>query len=399
MTARTPARPHYDAVVDLYPPQTIAECIYGLVKLTYDVSTGSCVLADPVALEHDLRNPDIDPPLKPGSDFWLHKQATDIVVLGSAHSPFPVSEMKVSLTVGDRRKSIAVIGRRLVRRDHRGNLSFSSPEPFSSMQLGWRQAYGGCDRTVEYEPPTTLAEHLRLMGDHPGLYPRNPLGHGYVVHARAADGVELPNVEHPRQRLHPENLVVADPCRWYLQPVPVGLGWTFPIMFPRYVYLGTDAWFPAPNDQRLPEIRSGQISPDDLDPTRVHDCELPSAYFQEAPFDQQFVDLRPGTPIAVRGMHPSGKPVSFHLPPPPRTILELEGRVQTIRPVLTNLVIEPEREQVSCTYLAVTTKMHRAFIPGIHGHIPLSLRVEDDDPIVYDTPVPIRTQVLEASRS
>lgn len=51
---------------------------------------------------------------------------------------------------------------------------------------------------------------------------------------------------------------------------------------------------------------------------------------------------------------------------------------------------------MTLTYAASTDHLHRVFIPGVHGKIPLSVRVEGDRAIEYVTPVPVREQVLRA---
>lgn len=98
--------------------------------------------------------------------------------------------------------------------------------------------------------------------DHPGLYPRNPFGKGYVVHPEMPDNeVELPNLEDPSDRLTPEHFFVRDPKLWFQQPLPWCLDWSSALMCRRYVWLGADAWFLAPEDALLPEVRRGLLPP------------------------------------------------------------------------------------------------------------------------------------------
>ena len=48
-----------------------------------------------------------------------------------------------------------------------------------------------------------------------------------------------------------------------------------------------------------------------------------------------------------------------------------------------------------------TAEMPRAFIPGIHRRIPLAIRIDDDAPLVYETPLTVKERIErgEAERS
>src|ERR1035437_3273348 len=97
--------------------------------------------------------------------------------------------------------------------------------------------------------------------DHPGLYPRNPVGKGYLVLPDPIEGVELPNLEDPADLLTPERLVTRQPELWFRQPLPWCFEWTVGLTFPRCLYLGLDAWFPAPDGAPLGEVQRGYIPP------------------------------------------------------------------------------------------------------------------------------------------
>jgi hypothetical protein len=399
---RKPARPNYDAIVDLHPPGDFPSLAYGLVKLTYRISSGTCLLIPAEPLFHDIRDPEIKPRLAPGSEFWPFKYQTDVVVRGAAHAPGgkPVTNMQVSVTVGKATKRIQVWGQRRITWAGRGKPVFGEPERFDRMPIIYENAYGGCDGRVPVsQSPLTVADIERLQSDHPGMYPRNPFGKGYIVLPDPVPGLQLPNLEDPDDLLTPERFVVGDPARWHRQPLPMGFGYTNPLMFPRFVYLGLDAWFTPPDDSSLAEVRQGwipanyrQICGTKVDPTR----SPPAPYYQEASLGLVFPPLASETPMVVRGMNPEQPELAFALPPTPRMAIEIEDQRQNLKTQLCNVLIEPFKNQVSVVYVVRTGKLPRVFIPGIHGYIPLSLIVENDAPIVYETPPTIRDRLKAA---
>ncbi len=156
-----------------------------LVKRTYDLGTnGQCCLAEeqlPLDTRH-LR--------KPGGPAWAaepdvvpYKVATDFLVFGKAYAPGGhCTQMDVSVQMEKRGKTIRVFGDRKCSHRGNGSPSFSKPEPFESMPLDYNKAYGGVDFTVSFPTkPTTFGELLSRLGQHPGAYPRNRQGKGYVV--------------------------------------------------------------------------------------------------------------------------------------------------------------------------------------------------------------------------
>lgn len=397
---RDPVRSHYDAVVDLYPPDGVPDAAYGLVKFTYDVTTGGARLVEADPLLHDFRQDDVEYPLLPGSDFHFYKQATDVVVLGSAHPPGgdPVTSMRVSVEVGERRLDVQVYGPRIVEWTPRGNPRIGAPEPFEEIPMVWEEAYGGADQRVAVEPePETPADLMILEYDHPGLYPRNPFGKGYVVKRDPIEGIPLPNLEDPNDLLTDDRLLVGEPELWYRQPRPTALSWTHPLMFPRTMYMGAQSWHPAPDDERLPEVSRGLLQPG-FRQRYLEDRDTPAPadpFYQEAHPELVFGDLPPGTPVEVRGMHPEGRSVRFEVPPRPRLELEIEGDRRQLPPRLTQVLVEPERQQMAVTYSVSTSELPRKFVPGLHGHIPLALHVHGDDPVRYETPPTIRERLAE----
>lgn len=398
--SQQPVRSHYDAVVDLYPiGRNIPTMAYSLVKLVYRIEGQVCKLTEAEPLFHDIRDPDIQPRLLPGSDFWTTKLTTDVVVRGSAFSPFgnPVDSMLVSVSVGNRSKKIRVFGERVASWTPSSRPMFSPPEAFTEIPLTYSNSYGGIDARVSIsDKPLTEMEKIRIQADHPGLYPRNPFGKGYIVLPDAAEDVSLPMLEDPEDLLTPDRLIVDDPKKWYHQPMPWCYEFTNPIQFPRFAYLGLDAWFTPPDDDRLPEVQRGYLPSryrerygEDWDPTK----ETPSPYFQEASLGMIFQSLTENTPIIITGMHSEENSIEFSLPPGPSIEIEIEGQKEAIKPQISNILIEPSKKKVSIVYIARTTGLPRTFIPGIHGFIPLSVIVNGDSPVKYETRPTIRDQL------
>src|SRR5690606_38664942 len=222
----------FDAVVDFFPLEQIPELVYGIVKFTYSLADGRVRRVEPVPLYHDLRDPNIEPKWSPGSDFWPLKTHTDVAVRGQAYAhATKTSARTIGIRVGEHRKNIAVSGDR-VARWHGGRLRFEPPEPFESIPVVWSRAYGGCDPRVPVDTePTTVATLARLEFDHPGMYPRNPFGCGYVVLPDPVPEIVLPNFEDPAHLLTPETLITAHPGRWYEQPLPACFEFTNAMMF------------------------------------------------------------------------------------------------------------------------------------------------------------------------
>src|ERR1700721_208012 len=101
---RKPARPGYDAIVDMAVIPEIGNfaVAYALVKFTHSIKSGQCRSAQPEPLFHDIRDQSQKPRLRQGTDYWPWKEATDFAVIGSAFAPdaSPVRTMIVSAQIG-----------------------------------------------------------------------------------------------------------------------------------------------------------------------------------------------------------------------------------------------------------------------------------------------------------
>lgn len=132
--------------------------------------------------------------LEPGP---FPRAGTDLIVLGDAISPAPVTESWVRIRVGPYDLRLRVFGDRVWDR-RLGKLVPSPPEPFTRMPLTWARAFGGTAK-----------------GDYgPIPFAANPLGRGYCLKEAEAEASPLPNIEDPE---HPVE-------RWSDQPEPVGCG-------------------------------------------------------------------------------------------------------------------------------------------------------------------------------
>ncbi len=306
--------------------------------------------------------------------------------------------MFVSAQIGRTVKRIAVFGKRLVEWSQ-GGPRLSRPEPFTEMPLLYQNAYGGLDNRVPI--PAQLEEDymrtvaLGMQFDHPGLYPRNPVGKGYLVLPDPIDGVELPNLEDPADMLTAERLITRKPELWYRQPLPWCFEPTVGLTFPRCLFMGLDAWFPPPDDSTLPEVKRNFI-PAHLRGRLAQDHDLAAGYLQEASLGMVLGPPLAGQLVTLTGMHPEEPTVTFTVPPAPSIEIEIEGERAALPPLLTNLVILPAEKKFTAVYCAKTKGLRRVFIPGIHKNIPIAARINRDAPIRYQSPPTIHDRLLAA---
>jgi hypothetical protein len=398
-------REKYDAVVGLAPGQGIPEFAFGLVKLTYAIEGDAAVLSEPEPLLHDVWGPEpLEPRFPAGSDFWFQKVAADVVVRGSAYNPggAALATARVSVSIGEVTKQIAVFGHRVVSWRRDGTPEFSGPEPVESVPLVYQLAYGGLDARVAV-PDKELPMYMELLRaglayDHPGAYPRNPVGKGYLVLPGPVDGLELPNLEDPRDVLTPERLVTRAPENWYRQPLPWCFEWSVGTTFPRCRFLGMDPWFPPPDGPELPEIARGFCPPGLPDLTEESPHE---GYLQEGSLGMVFPQPLADQVVRIEGMNPDHPLIAFIVPTPPRLAFEVEGTREPAEARLTNFVIYPKELRFTVTYAATTARLPRAFIPGVHREIPIALLVDDDPPIRYQATETLmdRLRVAEAQNA
>jgi hypothetical protein len=145
-------------------------------KRTYRISSsGQCVLAD---VQRPFLVPDED---VPESDILPTKAATDLIILGTTYGRAGARVMTAGVDVGALALRYQIFGERRCIYRGRSDIAFTEPSPIDRVRLRHENAYGGFDATV---PESESTELIDILGSHPGLYPRNPVGKGYVVFER-----------------------------------------------------------------------------------------------------------------------------------------------------------------------------------------------------------------------
>lgn len=198
------------------------------------------------------------------SDGFIHKQGVDVCVLGTVQCAKPTRSAELTLQVGTESRALRVYGDRRWRRSATGLLA-SDPEPFEELPLSYTHAYGG---TTEHDYETYV-------------YPDNPLGRGYYLSERAAEGQLLPNIEEasgPRT------------TQWSDQTSVAG-------------------WGPYPQFWGL-RARAGVVPPED--PTRQLLPRLLPSLNNNAHPALVFAGVSEHEPLVIRGMRPEERVV--HLP-------------------------------------------------------------------------------------
>ena len=80
----------------------------------------------------------------------------------------------------------------------------------------------------------------------------------------AVQGLALPNIEAPEDALTPERVVIEDPTRWPMQPLPDGLGWRQRTWYPRCALIGALPAFLEPGtvttEERLKLLPTNHVA-------------------------------------------------------------------------------------------------------------------------------------------
>lgn len=292
------------------------------------------------------------------SDFVPYKPQTDVVLIGRAHAPGgrAAAECPTALQVGACSKRIVVTGERRAGFTSASTPPvFSDPQPFVSMGLRYERAYGGTD--VHSDTSTIYP------------YPRNPRGRGFAVaNARAAvEGLALPNLEDPADRLTPERLCVGDYARWSGQPLPAGYGWFPRIWQPRALLAGI-----LPADRATErELRAAYAK---LVPAEHREAYvrhgLPDMNFDffngaSAGLTLPFGALRPGETVRTLNLAPEGR-LDFMLPgDAPRLGLDIGSGVEAPQTVLHTVQIRLEERELDLVWRAAVPYPGRDWLPQL----------------------------------
>ncbi len=399
--ARQPTNDAYDGEIVLTPLRGETTEAHALFKLTYALAPGRCAPAPAEPLLHDWRDPELERPKIGGSDFWLAKPFTDLVVQGEACAPGgkPVARLTVRVSLGETRKDVTVWGQRAITWPE-GRPRIGAPEPFVAVPMTWENAYGGIDWRVpvpgaDQKTFTAIPElAIRVHFEHPGMYPRNPFGMGYLVHEGEVPEMFAPHLEDPADLLTEERLITRDASAWWRQPLPWGLDWTHPIMFPRVCWFGPeiDPWFPTKDDAALAEVRRGFVA-ENFRRTRCPGGTVDDRFFQGGSHGLVITRPAAGQVLSITGMHPEHDLLEVPLPATERKIVfEIEGK-QTIRPARLHHIVCRPNELVLNLVFAAEAPLPRPFVPGIHKEIPVSAALDGEMPVQFQTPVPVRERL------
>jgi hypothetical protein len=261
------------------------------------------------------------------------KPMTDVVVVGQAHAPggMPVHQMLAGVAVGQRRKLLLVTGDRECRHREGEDPVFTDPLPFTSMEIRYDRAYGGVDELSDASIPFH--------------YPRNDRGRGVALRnlRERIDGLPLPNLEDPEDALTPERVVIGDPERWHLQPVPQGFGWRQRTWYPRCALLGSCPPFLAPGVVTAEE-REGVLPPNHAALARAQRLPPFEAHFNNgASLGLMLKHVAADEHIHLLGLAPGGGPLHFQLPgETPVVTLDLGAGPQPLDARLQTVSIRPD---------------------------------------------------------
>jgi len=261
--------------------------------------------------------------IRQACDFALAKPKTDVVLVGSAHSPggVPTQALRVTMQVGNViEKTIRVVGNRKWEMSLLSGLRATEPEPFQSMPLTYERAFGGSDTT--HRNPRRHGFHYE-----------NLVGVGLHTNTDTAQAIDkpLPNLEDTRRPI----------ASWGDTTPTMGFSFVSPNWKPRINHAGTydDEWL----ENRFPFL------PDDFD----------EMYFQTAPADQTVPYLKGGERVTLTNLSPHGELV-FSLPVVdlPVTFLyrSREENEENHRPNLDTVILEPDRLRFQMIWRTVTQK-------------------------------------------
>jgi hypothetical protein len=319
-------------------------------KRTYAFDAqGACVLAEE---QVPLYVPRDEPraPWHSEMDVVPLKRTTDVIVHASAYGG-GARRCTASVAVGPRKVVYNVSGDRHCIYRGQGSILFSEPEPFDAIPICYENAYGGVDENAPVPVQKTLMDFFRR---HPGAYPRNTVGRGYIITEgrEALEGLLLPNVEHPEHLLTPQNLIVGAPENWWRQPLPWSCDWFDKAWYPRSSFLAGPPRDTPVDDRELAEVRLGWVEAgqranadrktlEEIVDGRYFDAASPSLI---SPF------IRADERIELTGMTPSGRLV-VQLPGVlPRMEVRFEGKNYDLSPRPNRLVISVDEERLSIVW-------------------------------------------------
>jgi hypothetical protein len=203
-----------------------------LAKKTYTVNNGKVEVAtqqEPLIESDQFENPDqfMYSEVIAESDFIPYKIYPDVIVVGKAYTPMQKRAyyLDCSVRVGKLKKVIRAFGNRSVEMKAFKGLVIGEPEPFTEMELGYKNAYGGITKSKD----GTLYS-----------YWPNPIGKGFHLKGGFEDvsEIKVPNLEDPDHPVTDDSLVLSQFEKWTDAPKPASFGYTRRNFYPRYTYAG-----------------------------------------------------------------------------------------------------------------------------------------------------------------
>ena len=338
-----------------------------IAKRTYSlVPNKRCPLHDeqvPLVLEQTFDDRDV---LVHDLDVVVVKERTDVILKGAAHSHFdkPVTQLDVGIEMAGQSKMARVMGDRVCYYKN-AEIAFSSPNGFTAMPLDYTRAYGGSDERARESLDVIRTVDLQTYTPHDlffanlCIYPRNAVGKGYAL-ARddRLDEMPLPNVEDVNDLLTPARLVVPDPKKWYLQPIPMGFDFYDYNWFPRSTHFGIKPGLYEIRRDELPkvhEIQKGYVTEEDIFPppsTLPMGFHFSDKYINAASPGLSFPYLLGDEEIRLQNMDREHPDFVFHLPDdrPRMTIRPLDEETVEVVPKLYTVIIEKEENLVSLVW-------------------------------------------------
>jgi hypothetical protein len=298
-------------------------------------------------------------------------------VQGHAYGDGERPRLLASVGVGHFRKRLQVVGERRCTQNRTGHVLFSEPAPIERVPLRYTHAYGGRDAIYEATYGNPLADDPDYRGmteqdldaASPYLYPRNPVGRGYLMEVTPAaiEALVLPQLEAPDDMLSPTRLAVGRADQWVRMPLPQGTDWIDYAWYPRIAYLGV-----VPACQRFDappaEVTLGLVPPG----LAAGDGKLPPHSEFElsngASLGLQLPHLRGGEPVVLDHLHPRVAHWRLTVPGAPQLAIDgRKGKPAPVEPVLHTLVIEPDRGRLTVVW--------RGAGPAMRRHAPSELKI------------------------
>jgi hypothetical protein len=287
------------------------------------------------------------------SEMAGYKPSADVVVIGKAYAPrgLPIEQMKAGIRVGDRQKILQITGDRQCHFKPDAAPVFSEPLPFKEMEIRYDRAYGGRDE--------------KSVAEIPFFYPRNTMGKGVALRnvKQSIDGLALPNIEDPADLLTPERVVLNEPNRWHLQPIPQGFGWRQRTWYPRCALIGSyppflDAGTVTAEEQAglLPKNHIALAKQNRLPPYETH-------FNNGASEGLVFSQLQGNEEITLGGLTPNGL-LKFSLPgDAPHITLDLGYGANVLAARLQTVSIRPDDLEVDLIWRGALAYEGYAWLP------------------------------------